>query len=122
MAKSKEQSLARSLRKNGLSIKEISDKLKVSKSSASLWCSEIKLTEEQIQKLHDKMVRGSYKGRMIVARLQKERKKEEKNRRMFAKGKKRYLCVERKRVVCCRTWFILGGRIKELIGCSILQF
>lgn len=75
MAKSKEQFLARGLRKNGLSIKEIAGKLRVSKSSASRWCSDILLTEEQTQKLHEKMVRGSYKGRMIGARMQKERKK-----------------------------------------------
>ncbi|OGI27083.1 MAG: hypothetical protein A2359_02260 [Candidatus Moranbacteria bacterium RIFOXYB1_FULL_43_19] len=75
MAKSKEQFLARNLRKKGLSIKEIAEKLNVSKSSASLWCSDIQLTEEQTQKLHTKMIRGSYKGRMVGAKLQKEKKR-----------------------------------------------
>jgi hypothetical protein len=74
MAKSKEQLQARDLRKKGLSIKDIANELRVSKSSASLWCSDIRLTKKQTQKLHDKMLRGSYKGRMIGARMQKERK------------------------------------------------
>jgi transcriptional regulator with XRE-family HTH domain len=75
MAKSKEQSKARELRKNGLSMKEIARTLKVSKSSISLWCSDIQLTKKQIEKLHAQMVRGSYKGRMIGVQMQKDGKK-----------------------------------------------
>ena len=74
MAKSKEKFLARKLRKEGLSMKEISERLKVSKGSVSLWCSDIRLTKRQIQKLHDKMVRGSYEGRLKGTQMQKERK------------------------------------------------
>jgi transcriptional regulator with XRE-family HTH domain len=75
MAKSKEKILARKLRKNGLSMKEISQRLKVSKGSISLWCSDIELTKKQIQILHDKMVRGSYIGRMIGTQIQKDKKR-----------------------------------------------
>lgn len=74
MAKSKEKFIARSLRKKGLSMKEIAEKIKVSKGSVSLWCSDIQLNERQIQKLHNKMVRGSYIGRMIGVKMQKDRK------------------------------------------------
>jgi hypothetical protein len=56
-------------------MKEIAERLKVSKGSVSLWCFDIKLTKKQIQILHDKMVRGSYKGRAIGAKIQKDRKR-----------------------------------------------
>ena len=76
MAKSKEQILARRLRKeDGLSIKEIALRLRVSKGSVSCWCSDIILSEKQIKKLHEKMIRGSYKGRLIGTQKQKEKKR-----------------------------------------------
>jgi len=87
MAKSKEKYEARDLRRNGLSMKEISEKLHVSKGSVSLWCSDIKLTESQMQSLHAKMVRGSYAGRMIGVQMQKDRKRN-KIEECLLKGKK----------------------------------
>jgi transcriptional regulator with XRE-family HTH domain len=75
MAKSKEKIKARSLRRKGLSIKKIASRLGVSKSSASVWCSGIKLTEEQIGKLHKQMVIGGYSGRLKGASIQKEQKR-----------------------------------------------
>lgn len=74
MAKSREQMLARKLRRSGLSMRDIARRLKVSKGSVSLWCADIQLTKEQTQKLHEQMVRGSYAGRMLGARMQKEMK------------------------------------------------
>ncbi|MFZ1720474.1 MAG: hypothetical protein WAU28_03940 [Candidatus Moraniibacteriota bacterium] len=74
MAKSEQQKEARRLRTEGMSIKDISRILRVSKSSASLWCRDIELTTGQIQKLHEKMVVGGYAGRMKGAHVQKERK------------------------------------------------
>ena len=75
MAKSKEQIVARRLRGQGLSIKEISLRLSVSKSSVSLWCKDIVLSKKQIENLHAKMVRGSYSGRMKGVQVQKDRKR-----------------------------------------------
>ena len=43
---------ARELRKNGLSVKAIQEKLKVSRSSVSLWVRDIKLTRKQLEKLY----------------------------------------------------------------------
>jgi len=74
MAKSKEKNIALELRKNGESIKDIAKKLKIVKSTISLWCRDIILTPEQIQRLHQKMIKGGYKGRMKGARLQYERR------------------------------------------------
>lgn len=69
MAKSIQKMEARQMRKNGKSIKEIAIKLQVSKSSASVWCSDIILSSKQINDLNKKMVIGGYRGRMIGSRM-----------------------------------------------------
>lgn len=74
MAKSKEKNQALELRQKGKSIKDIAKRLKIAKSTVSLWCRDIKLTPEQTQKLYEKMVRSGYKGRMKGARIQYERR------------------------------------------------
>lgn len=74
MAKSRQKIKAVQLRQKGESIREIAKKLKISKSSASIWCRDIILTYDQIQKLHDRMVTKSYAGRMKGARMQYERR------------------------------------------------
>ncbi|MDP3901166.1 MAG: hypothetical protein Q8Q38_02400 [bacterium] len=74
MAKSVEKNEALFLRKNGKSIKEIAQKVGVSKSSVSLWCRDIVLTKKQIGKLQASMRRGSYIGRMKGARTQYQRR------------------------------------------------
>lgn len=74
MAKSKEKNKALELRQRGESIKDIAKKLRVAKSTVSLWCRDIELTPKQIQRLHEKMVKGSYKGRLKGARVQHERR------------------------------------------------
>lgn len=48
MAKSKEKNKALKLRQQGESIKKIAKKLKIAKSTISLWCRDIELTPEQI--------------------------------------------------------------------------
>ncbi|MDP2362297.1 MAG: helix-turn-helix domain-containing protein [Ignavibacteria bacterium] len=70
MAKSKEKNKALKLRQKGKSIKEIAKELKIAKSTVSLWCRDIELTSEQIQKLHKQMKAGAYKG----ARIQYQRR------------------------------------------------
>jgi predicted transcriptional regulator len=71
MAKFKEKIEARKLRKDGLSIWEIAQKLKISKSTVSYWCRDIQLTEIQIQKLFKKQLSASYIGR--IKALEKKR-------------------------------------------------
>ena len=51
--------------------------LDVSKSSVSIWCSDIELTSPQIERLHQKMVRGSYAGRLAGAHSQRRKKQEQ---------------------------------------------
>ena len=77
MARFKEKNKALLLRKKGESINDIAKKIKVSKSIVSRWCRDIKLTSEQIEKLHKKMMAGSYRGRMkFLEKIRKARKEE----------------------------------------------
>ncbi len=76
MAKSNKKLAARGLRRKGGSIKDIAEKLKVSKSSVSIWCHDVELTSRQIKKLHEKMVRGGYVGRLKGAQKNKLIKEE----------------------------------------------
>ena len=74
MAKSREKNIALKLRGKGESIRDIANKLGVSKNSVSLWCCDIKLTAKQIKKLHQQMVVGSYEGRIKGAQMQHEQR------------------------------------------------
>ncbi|MDD5146441.1 MAG: hypothetical protein PHN39_01710 [Candidatus Pacebacteria bacterium] len=75
MAKFQEKIKARELRQQGESINQIANQLKVSKSSASIWCKDITLTKEQMARLQERMVnKSSYEGRMKGARIQHERR------------------------------------------------
>lgn len=74
MAKSIEKNKAIYFRQKGKSIKEISNKIGVAKSTVSLWCRDIKLTAGQLKRLHKRMIRGSYRGRIKGARVQYEKR------------------------------------------------
>ena len=80
MAKPKEKLMAQNLRKKGLSLKEIADTLKISKNSASNWCKNITLTEKQLNRLQEKIISGSYAGRLKGALFQKEKRLRQKER------------------------------------------
>lgn len=74
MAKFKEKLKAREFRRKGVSIIEIAKKLGVSKGSVSLWCQDIRLTDEQKNKLQAGSIKGGYKGRMIGAEMNRRKK------------------------------------------------
>lgn len=74
MAKSIQRIKAREMRSKGMSINEIADLLSVSKSSASIWCRDIKLTKKQIKSLAKKQLIGSYIGRIKGAETQKRKR------------------------------------------------
>lgn len=79
MAKFELRIKARKLRKKGLSVKEIAGQLGVAKSTTSLWVRDIILTVEQLERLRNKMIAGSERGRLKGALIQKQKrlKKEE---------------------------------------------
>jgi transcriptional regulator with XRE-family HTH domain len=76
---------AQRLRKNGLSIKEIEKRLNVSRSSISLWVRDVKLTEEQLNKLYSNKKTGQLKG-CIIAAKNKIKAREELTKRLLREG------------------------------------
>lgn len=78
---------AQALRKNGLSVKEIQKRLRVSKSSVSLWVRNIKLTKKQLKKLYLNKKSGGLKG-SIIAAMNKIKFREQLTEKLIEEGKK----------------------------------
>lgn len=70
---------ARVLRKKGYSLKEISEKMKIAKSTASVWVSHISLSSTAQNRLARKQILGQYKT------LLTKRKQQEKERKILSK-------------------------------------
>lgn len=87
MSKSELKKKAVILRKLGLGVKTIASRLKISSSTASIWCREIKLTDSQIKELQRRAHDPFYGGRKInILRQQQKRiKTVEKLRRIGIK-------------------------------------
>ena len=62
------------LRRKGISIKTIAEKLNVSKGTASIWCRDIALTKEQEQNLKQGMIAAGHRGRMLGAEMNRRKK------------------------------------------------
>lgn len=75
------------LRKEGLSVKEIQRRLRVSRSSVSLWVRDIKLTKKQLEKLYLNKRTGALKG-SIIAAMNKRRRREELTEKLKKEGEK----------------------------------
>lgn len=71
--------LVQNLRHNGLSYKEIRQKISfsISKSTISTWCKDIELTEKQKERLDKLFKDGSYKGRLLGSKTTQVRRAEE---------------------------------------------
>lgn len=65
---------AETLRRKGESIGDIAKILKISKSTSSLWCRSIFLSEAQASSLHQKMVKLSRVGRLKGAEMNRNKK------------------------------------------------
>lgn len=87
MAKYKERIAARKLRRRGESVKDIAKNLSISKSSVSLWVRDIILSPDQLEKIHQKIITGSARGRLIGSLVQKN-KRIKKLHNAETKGKK----------------------------------
>lgn len=75
--KLKEKEAALKLRKKGWSYKQIQKRVRVSKNTLSRWCSEIVLTEDQVEKLLGRKLRGAERGRLAAAISKKEKRSNE---------------------------------------------
>lgn len=67
---------AEGLRKDGFSIKEIEKRLRVSRSSVSLWVRDVKLTNKQVKRLYYNKRSGALRGCMVAAMNKIEKRKE----------------------------------------------
>src|SRR5579859_1824838 len=74
MAKSLLKIEARKLRKKGESVRSISKKLIISKSSVSIWVRDIILSIEQLENLRKSQIKGGERGRIIGSLMQKHRR------------------------------------------------
>lgn len=74
MSKSTEKLAALALRRQGVSIKDIAKKLKVSRGSASLWCQEIILTKKQQLILKEKQTAAGARGRQMGADMNRAKR------------------------------------------------
>ena len=78
---------AQFLRKKGLSVKEIQKKLRVSRSSVSLWVRDIQLNKKQLERLYLNKKTGALRGSIIGAK-KKQREREDLTRRLIIEGRK----------------------------------
>jgi len=78
---------ARGLRSKGLSIKDIEKRLKVSRSSVSVWVRDVVLSKKQIKKLYANKKTGSLKGSYVASR-NKIKKTKELTEKSIVEGKK----------------------------------
>lgn len=76
MSKPKLRLKAREMRSQGQSVKQISDNLHISKSTVSLWVRDIILSENQLQNLIHREIKGREKGRFMGAFVQKQKRLE----------------------------------------------
>ncbi len=76
MAKFEKRQEARKLRREGWSIKAITNHLGVSKSSVSAWCSDLELTKKQREILTKNAIAAGNKGRMLGTEMNKRKKQE----------------------------------------------
>ena len=110
MARYKEKIKATVLRKGGMSIKKIAASLGLSKSTISMWCRDIALSEEQIQVLVKNKAEGLKLGQLRAA----ENKRSGRQRVMadyHRKGELQFQNVSDKE--CIRSWFISLRRIQD---------
>jgi len=84
--KLEEKIKARNLRKQGLSYNEIRKKIPVSKSTLSLWCRDVVLTLEQLERLKGKKLQGAERGRFISAKKQ-QTARISRTKKLMAKGR-----------------------------------
>lgn len=113
MAKSLLKIKARELRREGSSIGKIAKEISVSKSTASLWCRDIALTNEQIKNLLNNKKEGVKKGQIIAA-LNRKKKRLEIIKNYEKEGTKRFRYLSKKEIfVAGLVLYLAEGSKKE---------
>lgn len=102
------------LRKRGFSLKEISKKLSIAKSTASEWVSEIELSPTAQNRLAKKQILGQYKTVLIKRQLRDlQNKRLEKNSLEILKGI--ILSKDLAKVLCALLWWCEGNKITSFV-------
>lgn len=108
--KVKEKKLAREFRKQGWSLNEIRHKLKVAKSSISIWVRDIELTEKQKQELSERGVKKEVIEKQRKTRLKNER---EKRQRIISGASKRIEKLSKKELMLAGSTLYWGEGSKS---------
>jgi hypothetical protein len=97
------------LRKEGYSLKEISENLKIAKSTASDWLSSIRLSQSAQELLHKKKILGQYKTVLLKRELKKlNRQADEAKARKALKGLP--FSQEHIKLCCALMWWCEGNK------------
>lgn len=97
------------LRKKGYSLKEISELLKIAKSTASAWLSSINLSISAQRKLREKQILGQYKTVLLKRKLKESLRKEEEAKASKVL-KKLSLSREYIKLCCALMWWCEGNK------------
>lgn len=108
--KIEERHKAVQLRKRGYSLKEISENLNISKSSASLWVRNIELSNKSKELLKEKYTKGQIASQEAHRAKKRKRLEESKQKALGVTGKARFNS-ESKKILCAMLYWCEG--IKE---------
>ncbi|OGK25285.1 hypothetical protein A3A46_03725 [Candidatus Roizmanbacteria bacterium RIFCSPLOWO2_01_FULL_37_13] len=114
---------AQQLRKHGISVREIQRKLKVSRSSVSLWVRDIKLTKQQLQKLYQNKKTGGLKG-SIIAAMNKVKARKKITQKLLEKGRKevKRLSKRDRFIAGIALYFAEGNKVGNSVSFSNSDF
>ncbi|MBU2564115.1 hypothetical protein KKA23_00810 [Patescibacteria group bacterium] len=111
--KVKEKREVEKLRKQGLSYNKILERIPVAKSSVSLWCNQIKLTEKQKEKIRQMQIKSriinSQKGGKAIA---EKRNKEIQEIKYFAKKEIKKLTKYQIKIIGTMIYWAEGSKTK----------
>ncbi len=108
---------AHQLRIGGLSIGMIAKELSLSKSTVSLWCSEIKMSNQAKNSLKNKMIMAGHKGRLLGAEVNRNKKIESVlQAKAWAKEQIKGLSQRECLIACAALYWAEGSKTKSTTG------
>jgi transposase len=108
---------AHKLRIGGLSIGMIAKELNLSKSTVSLWCSEIKISNDAKKALKEKMILAGHKGRLLGAEANKNKKTESiLQAKTWAEEKVKDMSQRDCMIACTSLYWAEGSKTKSTTG------
>lgn len=103
-----------SLRRRGFSLKEISEKLSISKGTASVWLSRISLSPRAQERLKNKQILGQYKTVLLKRKLKNLQKKT--YRQVALKVlKQTHFSKDIAKLCCALLWWCEGNKDDSLV-------